>query len=341
MVSRLSVFCIVALTLASAAFGQDLKGKWTAEMKSDGELNVQMRYGNDSMLGEDIALTQLQGLSAEALASPSQDVDFKLQREAGTVTFTGHFRNGDGVGEYAFHADPAYVGEMAKLGYSNIEARKLLTMAVLDVTTTYTKELLGLGFKPDTDKLIAARIFHVDREEVEGMRTAGFDGLSLDKLIELHIHGVTPEYVRQMRAAGFDGSLDELIQTKIFKVTPEFREQMASAGYPHLSESKLVEFRIHGITPEYVRQLKALGFNSLSADDLVQAKIFRVDAEQIRELSAAGYGGLSLDQLVQARIHHIDAAFITKVQNAGYKHPDMDQLVQFKIMGIPRRVAEY
>ena len=328
----------LAILLASAAFAQQVTGTWTAfvSKKDTDRLNFQFRKDGNrrSNMGTDIRLSELTGLAPDALMVPSRDVKFTLTRDAGVVSFDGHFRDGAGVGNYSFAPNADYVKEMGALGYSGLDEKKLFEMAMIDVTRAYTRELQSLGFKPDLEGLIEARIFNVNRAQVEGLKSVGYDNLSLKKLVELRVHGVTPEYIKEMRAAGFNESLDKFAEMHMFGVTPEYRETMAKSGYPNLPAEKLIEFKIHGITPAFIQQMQSLGFTDLSANKLTELKIFNVNADQVNELKQLGYSGLSADKLVELRVHNIGREFIQRVMKAGYKHPSIDQLVEMKLFGI-------
>jgi hypothetical protein len=330
----LLVFAFAAICLA-----QQPHGTWTASVAEKKDtINFQFFKSTDrhSNLGFDVPLAQLAGLTADAIESPSSDVKFTLTRDAGVVSFDGHFRNGTGVGDYTFQPDPGYVREMTSMGFSGFSNQKLLELAVIDVSRAYVKELQSLGFKPDAEELIEGRIFNVNRPQVEGLRSVGYDNLSLKKLVDLRVHGVTPEYIKEMRAAGFKESLDRFAEMHMFGVTPEFRETMAKAGYPNLSAERLVEFKIQGVTPQFIQQMRSLGFTDLAPEKLTELKIFNVNAQQVDELKQMGYTGLSADKLVELRVHGINRQFIERVQKAGYKHPSIDQLVEMKLFGIKK-----
>jgi hypothetical protein len=339
MLRRLTIPLLV-LALASLTFAQQVTGTWTAfvNKKDADRLNFQFRKDGNrhSNMGTDFRLSDLSGLAPDVLNAGSRDVKFTLTRDAGVVSFDGHFRDGAGVGNYRFTPNGDYVKAMAALGFSGLSDEKLFEMAMIDVSISYTRELQSLGFKPDVEGLIEARIFNVDRAQVEGLKSVGYEGQSLKKLVELRVHGVTPEYIKEMRAVGFNESLDKFAEMHIFGVTPEFRQTMAQAGYPNLGAEKLVEFKIHGITPAFIQQMKFLGFTDLSASKLTELKIFNVNAQQVDELKQMGYTGLSADKLVELRVHGIGRDFIERVQKAGYKHPSIDELVEMKLFGIKK-----
>jgi cold shock CspA family protein len=325
------------LTLALTALAQNtLRGTWTAEVSSKDSQKVQLnlyRGGHHGQFGQSYTYSELPGLNAAAVAGTNAPVKFQIQHDAGNILFEGEFNKGLGHGEFNFTANAQYLADMKKMGYSEVDG-KAFELAALDVSRPFTKEIRDLGFKASLDELIQARIFNVNRAQVEGLKSVGITNPSLDTLVQYRIFDVNPEYVREMRAAFPNVSLDQMVQMRIHKATPEFAREMAKLGYGNLDADQLVAFRIHNVTPEFIREVGELGFKNLDADQLVQFRIFGVNADQIKELAKEGYTNLSADQLVAFRIHNVDTTFIEKVKRAGYKHASPDQLVEFKIMGI-------
>jgi hypothetical protein len=339
----ITVLCFsLALLFAMSGSAQTQnEGTWTIDhngMREAGKVHLNVRHSHNDNFGHDIALTELKGLDASALNSGAP-VKFHLEREAGIVKFEGTFQQGMGQGKYDFAANPEFISKMKKMGFNGVEDKALALMMV-DVTTAYAEELRSLGFQPDLDHVITGRIFNVNRQQIEGLKSAGITGLSFDKLVECRIFDVSPDYVREMRAKNPQINVDQLVEARIFKATPEFANEMKLAGYPNLTQEQLVAFKIHNVTAAYIREMRGLGFQDLSADQLVEFRIFNVGPEQIDDLSKQGYKSLSAEQLVAFRIHKIDSAFIEKVKKAGYSHPSPDQLVEFKIMGIRKSEAD-
>jgi cold shock CspA family protein len=328
------------LTVGAAAQTQ-LRGTWTAEVngKHPNELQLNLYRSSKMQMGNTMAISDLRGLSDQAIHAPNTPVKFELVRDAGNVQLEGTFDRDLGHGTFVFSANQEYLSAMKQMGYSEVDS-KAFELTMLDVSRAYAAELHGLGYKPSLEKLIEARIFNANREQVEGLKTVGVSDLSLDKLVQYRIFDVTPDYVREMRASFPNLSMDKLVEMRIFKATPEFSKEMASLGYGSLTSEQLVNFKIHGVTPEFIREVGELGFKNLDADQLVNFRIFGVNAEQIRELAKEGYNNLTAEQLVNFRIHHVDTVFIERVKKAGYQHPSPDQLVEFKIMGIRVREAD-
>lgn len=329
-----TTLCILAVTILYAQSSS--RGTWTAEYRSDqpNKLHLQMQRAlKHSNMGSDFELTDLRGLEQSALAGTNVPVKFELVRDAGTIAFTGEFDRGLGHGEFNFTANQQYIADMKAMGYPDVE-EKDWELTALDVSRAYAKELRDLGYKTDLKELIEARIFNVNRAQVEGLKSVGVSDLSLKKLVEYQIFKVTPDYVRQIRAAYPNIDMDQLVAMRIHGATPEFAQEMAKIGYANLSAQDLINFRIHGVSPEFVHEMTELGLKNLSAEQLVQFKIFGVGPDQINDLAKEGYTNLPPDTLVQFKIHGVDSKFIEKVKRAGHTHATPDQLINYKILGI-------
>jgi hypothetical protein len=330
-----------ALTTAGAAQCKAGRGSWTAELSDDqsGKLQFRLTCSQDmGSMGHALSPSELKGLDPAAIHGKHVPVKFSLVRDAGSLQFEGAFNEGLGYGEFSFTPNQEFLSTMKQMGYPDA-SEKAFTLTAIDLTRDYVLELRALGFHPDLDKLIEARIFNVNRDQVNGLKAAGVEALELSNLVQYRIFNVTPEYVQQMRAAFPGISLEKMTEMRIHHVTAEFRSEMSRLGYSGLSVDQLIAFRIHNITPDYIQELAKLGFNKLDADQLIQFRIFNVNASQVEDLSTAGYKNLSAQDLVKFRIHRVDSGFIETVRKAGYPHPTPDQLVEFRIMGIRHRTA--
>ena len=340
---KLAGLCLLlgALTLAGSAQCRTGRGTWTAELSGDqfGKLQFRLTCSQDTgSMGHPLSPSELQGLDPAAIHGKHTPVKFSLVREAGSLEFEGAFNEGVGYGEFTFTANQEFLSAMKQMGYPEA-ADKAFTLASIDVTRAYVLELRALGFHPDLDRVIEARIFNVNRDQVNGLKAAGVRELELSNLVQYRIFNITPEYVQQMRTSFPGITLEKMTEMRIHHVTAEFRSEMSRLGYPELSVDQLIAFRIHNVTPDYIQEMDKLGFNKLDADQLVQFRIFNVNASQVEDLAQEGYKNLSAQNLVNFRIHHVDSGFVEAVKKAGYPHPTPDELVEFRIMGIRHRTA--
>jgi hypothetical protein len=239
--------------------------------------------------------------------SGKQDVKFTIARDAGKFDCEGYLNNGEGAGVFHFTAEPQYVSQMSALGFSGIDADKQFSMAMLDVSVAFAKEIKAANVHGlDTDKLIAFRIFNVNREFIESMRKAGLTATDADKLVAFRIHGVSPEMVSFVRSAGYQPDEDKLVAMRIHGVSPEFMQQIKKEGYDHVDLDKLIAFRIHGVSPDFIEKVQTLGYQHPEPDQLVAMRIHGVSPEFISDMKSRGMKDLTIDKLVSLRIHGID-----------------------------------
>ena len=192
-------------------------------------------------------LADLRGLDWAGAAK--HDVHFTIQRDAGSIDCEGFVQDQRGSGLFTFTANPRYVAEMAKLGFS-FEDRQLLSATIFDVSFDFAR----------------------------AMKSAAVHGLDAGKLFAFRIHGVTPEFIRDLRAAGLEAAeASMLIAFRIHGVTPEFVKDLHGAGVGITDEQKLVAFRIHGVTPQYIEGLRSRGMQNLTLDQLISLRIHGID----------------------------------------------------------------
>lgn len=316
----------VALLLAAVAAQAEIHGSWTATLdeKRPDRMHVQMNRGRQHNMGMTMRLAAFTGLTdAQIRAGVSTPVQFALKSEAGTVTYDGTFRKGDGAGQFSFTGNPSYFAAVRNLGVDprlsehrdrdDSEEKDLFSLAVHDVSTNFIRSMIAEGYRVDLDDYLSMRIFNVTPELVRELRSLGYKDISSEDLVSTRIHGVTPDYIRQMRDAGWNLTMDEFVASRIHGATPEFAAEMRKLGYGNLDHDDLVAFRIHGVTAKFISELRDLGYRNVDADDLVAMRIHRVTPEFIRSLEKAGYKNIPVDKLVSMRIHGIDATFVERM----------------------------
>jgi hypothetical protein len=326
MIRTILLVCLVAGAAREArAEPKPVAGAWTAFVsdKDPEKLSFSMRTRKHENNGSTIARNAFEGLTAEQVRSHVQvTVQFALRREAGTVSYEGVFKQGQGAGTFTFASNPEYPKALKRLGVELEEPleeqdRELFALAIFDVSTEYIRSMRAIGYDVRLEKYMTFRIFHVDPAYVKEMGSLGFKNLSADKLVETKVHGVTPAYIREMRAAGEDLTLDKYVESRIFRVTPEFAAEMAKAGYADLDRDVLVQFRVHGVTTEFIQELRKLGYTKIPAQKLVEMRIHGVTPQFIRRLADAGYKNVPIDKMIQMRIFDIQPEMVKALDDAG------------------------
>jgi beta-lactamase regulating signal transducer with metallopeptidase domain len=345
-------------------FVQDgLPGTWELRpTNTQGTVHLRLVELNSSN-GADVRLDQLEGLAAAQLTSGGQ-VQFRLQRDAGTFAFEGVVRSGVGAGTFSFVPNPTFATELTKRGFARPTDREQYQLARHDIGYAFIDELNRQGYtKPDTSELVRAgqhgvhvrylremgelgyrlrtlgplitlRDHGVDPTYVRDLAALGYKQLPADDIRKARDHGVSAEFVRGMRDAGF-GSLpmEDLITARDHGVSPEFVRALADAGHRQLGLDQIVRARDHGVSPEFAREMRQMGYQ-VRLDELITARDHGVSTEFAREMSSLGYGTLPIESLVRLRDHGVSSEFVRELKSLGYDRLPIDDLVSLRDHGV-------
>jgi hypothetical protein len=304
----------VVRSAPGAGPGDSITGLWTAEPATGNtasgggpqvQLTLSRRRGmqGNSQHSSPVALAELRGLTADEMSAGASSVSFALERDAGRFSFEGTFRRGEGAGHFTFAPRPEFVAAMRGLGYV-LDDEKLYSMAVLDVSREFVRQLDALGYaRLELDDLLSLRIHGADPTFIRAVQDLGYDHLPVDDLVSLRIHGATPGFIRQMQSLGLSRlSAEDLVSLRIHGASPDFVGQLRELGYERVSAEDLVSMRIHGVSPEFVKELKSLGYDHVAVEDLVSMRIHGVSPEFVRRVQASR-GAVTIENLVEMRIH--------------------------------------
>jgi opacity protein-like surface antigen len=322
-----AIFALLLLLLAGSAVAADAPtgGVWTATAGTD-SMQFNFWTKDHGQNGLPIPITAFTGLTEAQIAAVAiTPVNFQLNREAGVISLEGTFKQREGSGHFTFQPNHKFAETLRSLGVGDDDAgeewdnssegpysdRRLFTMAIIDLSTRYVRDMQALGYRVGSHQMFKLRLFGVDRQVVGELRQLGYKDLTAEQLIKMRIHGVRPDYIREMQGAGFRNlSVEELVKSRIHGATPKFMAEMRALGYQSSSLDDFVRFRIHGVTAEYIRGLRERGYTNLSSEDLVRMRIHGVSLDYIDGLKKAGYNNVPADKLVEMRIHGIDASWV-------------------------------
>ncbi len=279
--------------LAAALHADSLRGMWTASTWSVKDIErIQLNMTREhSNWGQDFKIAAFEGLSRAQITSASDiPVKFALRRDAGTISFDGSFRDGEGAGHFTFMPNDSYLGTLRSMHIALDDNEK--------------------GDRTEGEELFRLAMFDVSLDFIRGMHELGYDA-GVHDLVRFRIHGVSPEMVRELKTLGLDHlAAEDLIRLRIHGATPEFIRAMGDSGYRNLSAEELVRFRIHGVSPEFVRDIASLGYRDVAGEELVRMRIHGVTPDFIRDVEAAGYRNVPVEKLIQMKIHGIDGAYL-------------------------------
>ena len=328
---------------AASAGATEQRGDFTADMhpewKGDDvqprmQLSLRTPSGRDHW-GFGVPLAELQGLPPAARDGVAANVRFALPREAGRFSFSGSFDGGRGAGQFTFAPSGGYVAAMAQLGYRDLPSAQVMRHALLDVTTTFVRDLRDAGQTAlALDDLTRLKIHGVSGAVVRDLASLGYRQLDADTLVRMRIHGASPEAIRGYQRAGLSNlAPDVLVRLRIHGVTPQFIDGLKTRKYTGLDADDLTRMRIHGVTLDEIDALAEVGMRGLDADALVQFRIHKVRPEFIREMRALGFTSADQDDFVRMRIHDVSAQFVRDARASGQTIASPDDAVDLAIHG--------
>jgi len=305
---------LFALCLAGAAQPSGtptVQGTWRADSgnywtnNTDRWISIQMTYDNhQSGMGiPERDVPQLADGRAEGA------LRFTLQRDAGTLDFTGRSAFGFASGDFRFVPNPDFAPGMAKLGLPTLTNEDVWRSAIHDVSRKFAQDVKQQGAgrsegRLDIDELVQMKIHGVTPEFIAAMRDLGYKDLPISKLVEMRIHGITPDFVKEWSGLGYKNlDVDDLVKMKIHGVTPTMVKELNDLGYKDLAISDLVKMRIHGVTPDYIKRMRDAGYGGVKVNKLVEFRIHGVDEEFVAAAKAHNFNNLSPDDLIDLAIH--------------------------------------
>jgi len=306
---------LFALCLAGAAQPSGtatVQGTWRADAgnywtRNDNErwVSIQMTYG-DHQSGMGIPERDVPPL-ADGRADGA--LHFTLQRDAGTLDFTGRSAFGFASGDFRFVPNPDFAPGMAKLGVPGLTNDDVWRSAIHDVSRKFAQDVRQQGAgrsegRLDIDELVQMKIHGVTPEFISAMRDLGYKDLPISKLVEMRIHGITPDFVKDWSGLGYKNlDVDDLVKMKIHGVTTTMVKELNDLGYKDLAISDLVKMRIHGVTPDYIKRMRDAGYGGVKVNKLVEFRIHGVDEEFVAAAKAHNFNNLSADDLIELAIH--------------------------------------
>ena len=287
VLSLLTLVLVASFATLNLSAQNPVTGDWTASLSKDkSKLNLNFVRGREKgrqhNVGHNFELAEL-GLTREQVEAGGP-IRFSLVREAGTIDGEGSFQNGKGSGTFRFTGSSTFVSAMKSRGF--------------DFEKEASREVHGSL----EERLLTAAILNVTTARADDLVSAGFGNLTVGDLFKATIFKIDSAYMREMKNTGFPNlGMEELVKARIFKIDAKFVREAAEMGFEKHQFEDLVKMSIFKITPAFVTEIRNEGLNNLTMEEVVKLKIFKIDAEFIRQAKAEGVP-LNVERLVQRRI---------------------------------------
>ena len=270
-----------------------------------GMVDFQLGYHSDhhsSMIGDDVPLALLDGLTQVELDAPGQPANFVLHRDAGDFRCKGVAGQGRGVGTCVFAANPGFPAALAKRAIGEPAAYQQFQLALFDIGLPYLDELKRERYAtPTVDDLVRAGTHGAGLKQLKAMDALGYHFGDVPSLVRVRDHGVSARYIEALRSSGYTGlSAEELVRLRDHGVSASFISDMRAQGYGRLAPADLARLRDHGVSAGYVDSLRAEGYDRLTPEELIRLRDHGVTAGFASSANRDG-GRLSTDELIRLR----------------------------------------
>ena len=189
---------------------RDLRqGSWFLTVDSDNmEFILRAQYGENSWQ------SSFTVKKSELNPYPGQGtVEFKLVREAGTMSFKGQFDGERGLGQFQFQPDQGYYDAIRKMGVDDQENGREHSFFLLNIKKDFISMLNRNGYTP------------IEQRDVVGLAARKID----------------EPFLKYWKTSGVEdaGEVRSLFTLKALHIEPDYVEELKKAGYTHLTVRQL------------------------------------------------------------------------------------------------------
>ncbi|MEY4905445.1 MAG: hypothetical protein RLZZ292_3260 [Bacteroidota bacterium] len=268
---------------------------------------------------------------------PTQDAEFTLQREAGTVTFKGKFEGNEGYGKQSFVANEAFKKMLQEKGLDTRGEELAFHAFLANVNATYFEELKNLGLNPLQSNEVQAFLIHRItaqniKDYISAFKSSNYTP-SADEIIAMKLQGIDVAYIQKMNSAN-DNILspEDVLACKIHNLQPEKMAELGKLVNEKMTHDDQLAFAIHGIDAAFIKEIQGMTSKKLSNDDIIGAKIQGINADFIQPFYSAGLAkNTDFDELIALKIHGVEPSDVKAFTNVGLRNLDAGKLAELKI----------
>ena len=348
--------------IQSGSFIDMRQGSWFLTVDND-----DMEFNLRAQSGENSWRTTFTVKKSEIDPYPGQGtVEFKLVREAGTMTFKGSFDGEQGLGHFQFQPDETYFDEMQKMGVEDMDEHSENSFFVVNVTRDFVRMLNRDGYTPigqqdvvslaihkidepflkywkssgvegadEVRNLFLLKMLHIEPVYVEDLKKAGYTNLNIGQLIRLKRQGIDGNYVRAMSTGNpTPVAPEELLLYKMMHIDPGYLNSLRKIGYDHLNQSEIRELYNAGVTADYIKGFQDAGFSAIPVQKLVMLKMRNASPEDAKSFRSLGYADLDIERITLLKNQGITPDFVNAFHKIGYDNIPVNTLYMLKMSGV-------
>jgi hypothetical protein len=319
-------------------------GNWFATIKNE-KVNIQFKNDDDDSYNSSNTTFLLSELGV--LPQDKQGT-FSINREAGTMEFTGKFEGNKGMGDYKFVPNKSFIDVMNKEGIDLDKDDDLLVFFMIDIKGSYVQMLKKNGFKSlDKDDLIPLAALKVDEAYISSIKMAGLADLEPGDLIPLKSMNIDKNYIEEIRNAGYkDVTADKLISLKSMDIDGKYIADYKSStknengtddhneGHNGSDEDDIIAFKSMNVDKAFINSIKESGYPTISNSDLIAVKSMNITPDYIKSIKKAGYPDIEISDLIGVKSMNITPDYIKSVRNMGYPEIELSDLMAMRSLNV-------
>ncbi len=309
------------------------QGSWFLTVDSEN-----MEFVLRAQSGENTWRTSFTIKKSEINPFPGQGtVEFKLVREAGTMTFKGSFDGEQGLGHFQFQPDEAYFSELQKLGVEEMDDHTRNSFFIMNVSRDFVRMINRNGYTPISQRdLVGMAIHRLDEPTLKYWKTSGVEGADeVRNLFTLQIMHIDPAYVEELKKAGYTHlTVRELTSLKLRHVDGNYARAINSDLSSPVSPEELATYKLMQIDSGYLTSLRKVGYDHLSQSEIRQLSSAHVTADFIKGFQDAGFSDIPVHTLMLLKIRNASSVDAKSFRDFGYRDLDLNQMANFKSEGI-------
>jgi len=197
---------LLGMLTVSLAAGENIEGTWKAKFKKD-DVQLRMNVQEDSSKKgrwNEWSFCQYYTISDFSGVKSGKNVTFKLEREAGSLLFSGDITPQQGSGHFVFKPAENFRTFLKQKGFEEISDHKMLSMCLNNVKSQYVIALSKVGYSDiSLSKLISFTIHDISISYIKEIQALGYGNVSASKMISFAIHDVSPDYIKSLQRFGY------------------------------------------------------------------------------------------------------------------------------------------
>jgi hypothetical protein len=338
------------------------QGSWFLTVDSD-----DMEFTLRAQSGENTWRSSFTVKKSEINPYPGQGaVEFKLVRDAGTMTFKGSFDGEQGLGHFQLQPDENYFNEIKKMGVEDIDDRSENGFFMVNVTKEFVRMLNRDGYTPIGQRdvvllsihkvdepflkswknsgiegadlvhnLFMLKMLHIDPQYADELKKAGYTRLTVEQLIRLKRQDIDGNYARAMNSGDSTPvSPEELILYKMMHIDPGYLNSLKKVGYDHLGQSEIRQLYNAHVTADYIKGFQDAGYSNIPAQKLVFLKMRNASPEDAKAFRGLGYADLDIERITLLKNQGITPDFVNAFHKIGYDNIPVNILFMLKTSGV-------